>query len=276
MTVQAALRQASRLLEEGAVPAPRLTAEVLLCHVLGCERPHLYSHPGQELSEDAWLQYGRSLEERLEGKPTQYITCRQEFYGREFLVTPEVLIPRPETEHVVETALAVAPDAQAILDVGCGSGAIAVTLSLETGRPVVGSDVSPAALAVAARNARRLGARVRLLACDLTSAVAARSIDLLVSNPPYVPAGEQASLQREVREHEPPIALFAGPAGLDFYRRLAEDAPRVLRPAGWMVFELGFKTLAPVREMLGREWTDVRVEPDLAGFPRVMAARVRP
>ncbi|MEK7409540.1 MAG: peptide chain release factor N(5)-glutamine methyltransferase, partial [Acidobacteriota bacterium] len=247
MTVQAALRQGFRLLEQGAIAAPRLTAEVLLCHALGCERPYLYSHPEAELAEAAWLGYRRSLDERLEGKPTQYITGRQEFYGREFLVTPDVLIPRPETEHVVETALALARDAAVILDAGCGSGAIAVTLSLETGRAVWATDISPAALAVAAGNSRRLGARVHLVECDVTSAIAPASVDLVVSNPPYVPAGEQASLQREVRDWEPPLALYAGPAGLDFYRRLITDAARILRPAGWMVVELGFKTLDPVR-----------------------------
>lgn len=276
MTVRKALRHACRLLEEGAVPVPRLTAEVLLCHTLRRERAWLYAHPEEELSEAARLDYERSLRERLEGKPTQYITRRQEFYGREFLVTPDVLIPRPETEHVVETALEAGRRARAILDVGCGSGAIAVTLSLELSRPVWASDISLAALAVAAENARRLGAEVRFLAGDVTEAVAGRSLDLVVSNPPYVPLNEQAGLQREVREWEPRLALFSGPAGLDMYRRLAADAARVLRPGGWLVLELGFKTAAPVRELLAASWEDVRIVPDLAGFERVLAARLRP
>jgi release factor glutamine methyltransferase len=274
VTVQKALEQASRLLEEGAVGVPRLTAEVLLCHVLKCERPYLYSHPEQELSDLAWLHFGRALHERLQGKPTQYITRRQEFYGREFLVTPEVLIPRPETEHVVETALAVAPEASRILDVGCGSGAIAVTLSLELNRPVWATDISLPALTVAAENARRLGAAVHLAACDVTSAVAGRSLDLLVSNPPYVPLEEEAGLQREIRDYEPRLALFSGLTGLDMYRRLADDAGRVLRPGGWLVVELGFKTAGPVRQMLDERWAEVRVVPDLAGFDRVLAARL--
>jgi len=273
VTVQKALQQGCRLLEEGAVAVPRLTAEVLLCHALHCERAYLYSHPEVELSEPAWLDYSRYIEERLEGKPTQYITRRQEFYGREFWVTPDVLIPRPETEHVVETALEVAREARRILDVGCGSGAIAVTLSLELRRPVWASDISLAALAVAADNARRLGAQVRFLACDVTEALAARSLDLVISNPPYVPEEEEAGLQREVREWEPRVALFSGPAGLDMYRRLVADATRVLRPGGWLVVELGFKTAGPVRAMLGAGWVEVRVSPDLAGFDRVLAAR---
>ena len=276
MTVQKALRQGCRLLEEGAVAVPRLTAEVLLCHILGRERPYLYSHPEEELSEAARAAFERHVEERLRGKPTQYITRRQEFYGREFHVTPDVLIPRPETEHVVETALEVARHARDVLDVGCGSGAIAVTLSLELQRPAWASDISPAALAVAAENARRLGAEVRLFASDVTEAVAARSLDLVVSNPPYVPLDEEAGLQREVRDWEPRVALFSGPAGLDMYRRLVADAARVLRPGGWLVLELGFKTSGPVRSMLGPAWTDLRITPDLAGFERVLAARLAP
>ena len=136
MTIQTALEQGSGLLEEAEVSAPRLTAEVLLCHALGCERPHLYSHPEQELGHNSWLHYGRYLHERLSGKPTQYITQRQEFYGREFRVTPEVFIPRPETEHLIETALRLASAARSVVDVGSGSGAIAATLSLEMKRPV--------------------------------------------------------------------------------------------------------------------------------------------
>jgi len=276
VTVQKALRHACRRLEEGAVPVPRLTAEVLLCHALHCERSHLYAHPEERLSEAAQRSFEGYLAERLQGKPTQYITRRQEFYGREFHVTPDVLIPRPETEHVVEAALAVGRDARGILDVGCGSGAIAVTLSLEVGRPVWASDISEAALAVAAENARRLGAQVQFFASDVMEAVAGRSLDLVVSNPPYVPLGEEAGLQREVRDWEPRTALFSGPRGLDMYRRLVADAARVLRPGGWLVLELGFKTAGPVREMLSFGWSHIEIRPDLAGFDRVLMARHLP
>ncbi len=274
MTIQTALLQGNKLLEEGGIAAPRLTAEVLLAHALGCERPYLYAHPEEELAHNPWLHYGRYLHERLEGKPTQYVTGRQEFYGREFRVTPAVLIPRPETEHVVEVALRVGAGARRVLDIGTGSGALAVTLALETGAEAWATDISPVAAAVAAQNATRLGARVGFVVCDVTDAIAAGSMDLIVANPPYVPLPQREGLQREVRDWEPPIALFAGETGLDIYARIVADAPRVLRAGGWLVMELGFGTLGAVTRLLVG-WAEVQVEPDLAGIPRVIAGRVR-
>ena len=274
MTVGCALQQGCRLLEEAAVPVARLTAEVLLARALRAERTYLYSHPEVELSERAWIHYGRYLKQRLDGVPTQYITKRQEFYGREFRVTPEVLIPRPETELVVETVLGL-PEARRILDVGCGSGAIGITLSLETRAEVWASDISTAALGVAAENARRLEARTRFAASDLTAAFAAASFDVIASNPPYVAEKDADGLQREVRDHEPQIALFAGPTGLELYARLIADAPRVLRAGGWLVMELGYRSYDAVRAMLGVGWEEIRVTDDLAGIPRVLAGRWR-
>ncbi len=272
MTIRTALQQGTQLLEDAAIAAPRLTAEVLLAHALGRDRPYLYAHPEEELAHNSWLHYGRYLHERLKGKPTQYITGHQEFYGREFRVRPGVFIPRPETEHVVEAALRVAPRAARILDAGCGSGAIAVTLSLELGRAVWATDISVEALAATADNAARLGAEVRLIQCDLCSAVADRSLDLLVSNPPYIPLHEEAGLPREVREHEPRTALFGGPEGLDAYRRLIADGCRVLRSGGWAVFEIGYQQAEAVTKMFGPAWHDVEVATDLAGLPRVVTA----
>lgn len=274
MTLHEALVQGTKILEEAGIVVPRLTAEVLLCHAIHGERTYLYAHPEQALREVEWIHYGRFLHERLNGKPTQYITGRQEFYGREFRVTPDVLIPRQETELVVETALEVGGGARRILDVGTGSGAIAVTLQLETHATVYGTDISAAALAVAAENARKLGARVEFVCCDLMSAIATRSMDVIVSNPPYVPEAERASLQREVRDHEPEAALFAGPSGFEIYERLVADAERVLCPDGWMVLELGYKSRDRVLGMFGPHWRGVRVVPDLAGIPRVLAARM--
>ncbi len=156
MTLRTALLQGAEILEKASVGAPRLTAEVLLCHALHCDRSFLYAHDHDDLPERAWIHYGRYLNERTEGKPTQYITCRQEFYGREFHVTPSVLIPRPETEHLVEAALEFlnARAEPTVLDVGTGSGAIAISIASESGRRVLASDISSDALVVARRNAR--------------------------------------------------------------------------------------------------------------------------
>lgn len=271
MTVHTALTQGTKILDEGTVPVPRLTAEVLLAHAMRVERVYLFAHPEQELAEVEWLHYGRYLHERLKGKPTQYITKKQEFYGREFRVSPDVLIPRPETEHVVELALEVAKGARRVLDVGTGSGALAVTLQLEMQAEVWAADISAAAARVAAENASRLGAKVGMVVCDLMSAVGGGSVDLVVSNPPYVPLTEREGLQREVRDYEPHVALFAGESGFELYDRIVADAPRVLRPGGWLVMELGFGSLAHVERALAG-WGNVRIAPDLAGIPRVIAA----
>ncbi len=159
-----------------------------------------------------------------------------------------------------------------ILDIGTGSGALAVTLALEIGAETWATEISPAAAAVAARNAAALGAGVHIVACDLAGAIAAGSMSLIVSNPPYVPLAQRDGLQREVRDYEPHAALFAGPTGFEIYRRIVAGAPRVLRPGGWLVMELGFGCEASVRKMLGA-WREIEVTPDLAGIPRVIAAR---
>ncbi|MGD0777731.1 MAG: peptide chain release factor N(5)-glutamine methyltransferase [Candidatus Solibacter sp.] len=276
MTVHTALGQGARILEDAGIAAPRLTAEVLLAHAMQVERVYFFAHPERELSELEWLHYGRYLHERLDGKPTQYITRHQEFYGRDFRVTPDVLIPRPETEHVVEVALdltsGAARGARRVLDIGTGSGALAVTLRLEMGAETWATEISPAAARVAADNAARLGAPVHFVVCDLMEAIAAASMDLIVSNPPYVPLAQREGLQREVRDFEPHVALFAGKTGFELYDRIVADAPRVLRPGGWLVMELGFTSLDHVQALLAG-WDTLRVVPDLAGIPRVIAAR---
>jgi len=267
MTLKTALLQGQRLLEEAAVPEPRLTAEVLLAHATGHDRVWLTAHSPDELVELWWIHYGRYLHQRIEGKPTQQITGKQEFYGRDFRVTPDVLIPRPETEHVIEAALAC--NAQDIVDVGTGSGAIAITLALETKARVTATDISSAALRVAEDNARRLNANVRFLECDL---VPEGSFDLVVSNPPYIALTDKPKLQREVRDHEPELALYGGEDGLDIYRRLIPEAARVLKPYGWLVMEIGSTQADAVGAMLSW-WTHVEIRNDLAGLPRVAIAR---
>ncbi len=274
MTVQIALQQGADILDRAAVSAPRLTAEVLLCHALKCDRPHLYAHGTDELSELPWIHYGRYLNERLHGKPTQYITHRQEFYGREFYVNGDVLIPRPETEHLVETALLYLRDkpANRILDVGTGSGAIAIAVALEANRPVHASDISPAALAIAGKNRTRHKAPVTLFATDLLEAIGQSSIDLLISNPPYVPGEDAANMQREVRDWEPHLALFAGATGFEIYKRLIAAAVAAVKPGGRLMMELGYRSLHEVQAMLAVHWSDITVIHDLAGLPRVIGA----
>jgi len=274
VTVQDALLQGTKLLEDESIAAPRLTAEVLLAHAVQRDRAWLYAHSTDELSEIGWIHFGRYLHERMGGKPTQYITKRQEFYGREFRVTSAVLIPRPETEHVVEAALAVIEPGMTVVDVGCGSGAIAITLALETKARVIGADISIDALAVAAENAKRLGARVDFVVADLLGPI--RRADVIVCNPPYVPSVDETMLQREVREFEPHVALFGGPTGLEVYRRLVADAPRILKNGGYLILELGYNLAEPVRGMLGEGWSEIRVIPDLVGIPRVLTARQKP
>ena len=277
MTVQTALEQGAKILDEAVVDSARLTAEVLLCHALHCERPFLYAHGNEELPERAWIHYGRYLNERLQGKPTQYITHRQEFYGREFYVNRSVLIPRPETEHLVETALELLKQkpSSRVLDVGTGSGAIAISIALESGISLSASDISMEALTVAQRNVRSLNAAVALFAGDLLEAVRPATIDLLVSNPPYVPGADASNMQREVREWEPHVALFAGQSGLEIYRRLLAGAETVVKPGGRLLLELGYQSLNAVREMVAARWTDIEVVSDLAGWPRVIGATLR-
>jgi release factor glutamine methyltransferase len=232
-----------------------------------CDRSYLYAHPEQELREVEWIHYGRYLHERLQHKPTQYITGTQEFYGRPFYVNRGVLVPRPETEHLIELALPFAREAEVTLDVGTGSGAIAITLALEGAHRVVAIELSEPALEVARRNARVLGATIDFLRADSLSACASNSVDLIVSNPPYV--ADDADLQPEVRDWEPALALFAGPAGLAFYQKLIPEAERVLRPGGRLILEIG----PDVTALCGPAWEPPLITPDLAGIPRVAQIR---
>jgi release factor glutamine methyltransferase len=268
MDLKTALLQGTKLLDDAGVPEPRLTAEVLLAHAVQHDRVWLVSHATDELIELWWIHYGRYLHQRIEGKPTQQITGKQEFYGREFRVTPDVLIPRPETEHLIEAALELPQVPASIVDVGTGSGCIAGTLTIATKARVFATDISRAALKVAQQNAPE----VTFVECDLLAAFRDASFDLVVSNPPYVALNDQHTLQREVREHEPALALYGGNDGLDVYRRLIPEAHRVLRPGGWLLVEIGFTQSEAVSAML-TAWTDVSTRRDLAGLPRVVMAR---
>ncbi len=262
MTLRTALAQGTKLLEDGAIDAPRLTAEVLLAHALRVERVYLIAHADDELSELGWIHFGRYLHQRLAHVPTQYITHKQEFYGREFYVAPGVLIPRPETELLVEAVLPLITPGSTLLDIGTGSGCIAVTIALESSARVFASDISIDALRIARRN----GASDAVL-CDLGSAFASGSFDVVVSNPPYVPAHDV--LAPEVRDNEPALALFSGADGLDAIRRLIPEARRLLRPGGVLAFEFGYGQSEAIRALL----PCATITPDLAGIDRVAVWR---
>ncbi len=260
MTIKTAIAQGTELLA-----GDRLNAEVLLAHAMRIERTYFYAHPEQELTEIHWIHYGRYLHERRSGKPTQYITGQQEFYGRMFKVSPAVLIPRPETELLVEAVLKLRKSGLAI-DVGTGSGAIAVTLVATF--VVFAVDISADALQMAEKNAVGVN-RLCFARTDLLTAFADSCADVVVSNPPYV--CEHEVLQREVQDWEPHQALFAGPDGLDIYRRLIPQAARVLKPGGLLALEIGFGQSDAITELL-KNWDNLRIEPDLAGIPRVVTA----
>lgn len=248
----------------------------MLAHALRQDRVYLFGHSNDELSELGWIHFGRYLHQRIAGRPTQYITKKQEFYGRDFAVSRDVLIPRPETEHLVEAALARVRPGDVVVDVGCGSGAIAVTIAVESRARILATDISWGALQVAGANARQLGARVEFVHADLLSCMAPQSTDVVVSNPPYVGLFEAEGMQREVLDYEPHLALFGGEQGTEVYARLVAQAREVLRSGGWLLLELGWKSLDAVSLMLRDGWRDVDTVADLAGIPRVIAARCTP
>jgi release factor glutamine methyltransferase len=280
VSIGEALHWAVALLKERRVGVPRLTAEVLLADVLAAERPFLYSHPEVALSADQSARFEEAVSERCGGKPTQYITGKQEFYGLSFAVSPETLIPRPETELLVEEALGKLSGNGAVLDrvldLGTGSGCIAVAIKKHRpGARVLACDLSLPALRVANDNARRLEADIELIQADLTEAFRQNSFGTVVCNPPYVPLADLPGLQRELR-FEPARALFGGEDGLAFYRRLGKLVGRVLRPGGWLLVELGYRGRAAVEEMFSSaRWEAPQVRADLAGMDRVLMTRKR-
>jgi release factor glutamine methyltransferase len=287
--VRTALKQGLAQLREAHVPSFTLAAELLLLHVLGRDRTWLYAHPEEQVSSVDTERYFVLIARRANGEPTQHLTGKQEFWGLEFEVTPDVLIPRPETEHVIEVALdrlavrelragrkqTLTGEGLQIADIGTGSGCIAIALAKELpGVTIYATDISFTALAVAQRNAKRhnLAEMVRFLEGNLLDGIPPL-LDLIVSNPPYVGRREAETLMREVRDHEPEIALYGGEEGYELYADLITPAVAHLKPGGILVLELGHNSLPAVQPLLDApSWTNVGVTNDLAGIPRVIAA----
>src|SRR5271154_1488106 len=310
MDIRAALKEGMAQLRAAQITARTLAAELLLMPALGRPRAWIYSHPEESLDPATAEKFLALIARRVAGEPVQYLTSKQEFWGLEFEVTPAVLIPRPETEHVMEVALArlgergikIHMDTGApretlrVADVGTGSGCLAVALAWELPHAeVFATDISAPALEVARRNAARhkVANRIHFLQCDLLTAienanpgsVGARhavpastqdrpQFDLMVSNPPYIARNNAAELQREVRDHEPHTALFGGPTGVEMYQRLIDQARDLLRHRGILVLELGYDSAEHVRAIFDAQpgWTNVAITMDLAGIPRVLAA----
>jgi release factor glutamine methyltransferase len=326
--VRTALKQGLAQLRDARVPSFTLAAELLLLHVLGRDRTWLYAHPEEQMSPADVECFFALIARRANGEPTQHLTGKQEFWGLEFEVTPDVLIPRPETEHLIEVALdrlavrelrvgrkqTLTGEGLQIADIGTGSGCIAITLAKELpGATVYATDISPAALVVAQRNAMQhaVADRIRFLECNLLDGFTAcsaapagpsvlgpqhavpilgntapnaeavspvtehgsRSFDLIASNPPYIGRRESATLMREVREHEPEIALYGGDEGYELYAGLIAQSAAHLKHGGILVLELGHNSLPAVQPLLDAPtWTNVGVTNDLAGIPRVIAA----
>jgi release factor glutamine methyltransferase len=252
---------------------PRRDAELLLAHVLRCDLVALLAHPERPLSASEATRYEGVLMRRLRSEPMQYITGQQEFYGLAFEVSPDVLIPRPETEHLVEAVLKQVKPNASIIDVGTGSGAIAIALAYALPQAeVTAVDLSPAALEIARRNAQRnaVSDRVTFLQSDLLVALEGGDFDAIVSNPPYVADGEV--LEPQVSNYEPHAALYAGPTGLEVYKRLVPQARKLLKPGGWLMLEIGFGQQSSVEALL-HGWSALSFVPDLQGIPRVVQAQ---
>jgi len=253
---------------------------------LNCDRAYLFAHPERELTSDERTRYESSLTKRGHGIPTQYITGHQEFWGMDLIVSPAVLIPRPETEHVIEAVLDCVKQADVerapspagprqIVDVGTGSGAIALALAKEFHQAeITATDISPAALEIARANAARhqLTDRIHFREADLLAGFPANSFDFIVSNPPYVGESEEDQVQLEVRKFEPRNAVFSGATGLEVIERLIPQAKAVLNPGGWLIMEISGTIADRVMELL-KDWSEVTIKPDLQSIPRVAQAR---
>ncbi|PYX33163.1 MAG: peptide chain release factor N(5)-glutamine methyltransferase [Acidobacteria bacterium] len=289
MQLRESLISAAARLTAKNVPSPRMNAELLVMFTLDCDRAYLYAHPERELTADETHRYNQAIDRRATGVPAQYITGHQEFWGLDLIVTPAVLIPRPETEHVVETVLELvrtgaaeeSPERRSrvfpthIVDVGTGSGAIALALAKELpAAEIHATDISGDALDVSRANTARheFSGRIQFHNADLLGELPRGEFDFVVSNPPYVGQSEEDEVQLEVRKFEPRNAVFAGPTGLEVIERLIPQARERLRPGGWLVFEISGTIADGVRRLLS-DWSNVKITNDLQGIARVAQAR---
>jgi release factor glutamine methyltransferase len=284
-TISEAIAEAAARIRNAGQTDERRAARLLLANALGIDQTQLLVRSGDQLDGATYDIYLGMVARRAAGEPLQHITGRQEFYGLDFVVTPDVLIPRPETEFVVEQVLGLAEKVfqltPLIVDIGTGSGCIAVALArgLPAAR-LVGTDISAAALYIARKNAERNGVdgRIEFLEGDLFQALEGKgiegSVDIIATNPPYVPANRPDSVERQVRDYEPALALFGGEDGLMFYSRLLERAPTYLKLGGYLVCEIGYSQLDAVRDIIDRTAFElVEVTSDLQGIPRTLTVR---
>ena len=281
ISIAEAILQGANKLRKAGVPEARREAGSLLAFLLDKDRTFILSHAHDPISGEQETLFEEFLDARAQGEPAQYITGRQDFYGLEFEVTPAVLIPRPETELLIEAAIKLigAEETVSFCDLGTGSGCIAITLLAQLpSAHALAIDVSAAALEIAKRNAarHRVTDRIEFVLSDCFASVPQKTFDLIVSNPPYVAEDAVATLQREVRDFEPRVALTAGFDGLDVIRRLVTDAQKYLRPRGYLVFEIGFDQHEAVGTLLDAQvWELVDIHQDLQGIPRTVALRKR-
>lgn len=280
-TIQRLLAWTQTYFAERGLDSPRLDAEVLLAEVLGCDRIYLYTHFDKPLDQDERSRYRAMVKRRAAREPVAHILGRREFFSRDFLVTRDVLVPRPETEHLIEAVLdwhrEVGLAAPRILDIGTGCGNIAVVLASEIPEArLVATDISEAALAVARQNIRahRVGEQIEVVSGDLFAPVQGL-FDVVVSNPPYVDTGSRPALQPEVRDHEPAVALFAGEQGLDVIDRLCAEVQDHVAERGLFVCELDPGQYHHVAAALGAQssWSEIRVIKDLQQLDRAVMAR---
>ena len=283
MKIHEAIDLASEALENSGVPSARLDAERLLASELGKDRSYLLAHFQDSVPEPSAERFFARITERRRGKPLQYLLGWQEFHSLEFEVTPAVLIPRPETELLVDAAVQRFSEGEPILvDVGTGSGCIAVATAVALPRArMIATDLSEDALAVARRNAFRhhVSDRIQFLPGDLLLPLNAlnmeENLDCVLSNPPYVAERDLSALQREVRDWEPRLALVGGLSGLELYRRLLPQALRFLKPGGTLIMEIGYNMQAEITRLFDAAWNLEGIQDDFSGIPRIVVAQRR-